>query len=402
MSRIAYISTYVPQKCGLATYTHHLRQSVREARSRQGIDPVVVMSAEERLTEGPEDSAYWLLPKHQPEAYRRMAETINRSDVSVVSLQHEFGIFGGEAGAYVLELAQGLKKPLVTTFHTVFEQPQEPYRSIQQQIARCSERIIVMNRKAIGYLQEAYLIPKSKIVFIPHGAPAARPEERSRYRDKLGWSDRKVLMTFGLLSRGKGLETVIRALPAVADKVPNVLYAIVGQTHPEVRKQEGEAYREELQRLIRETGLERHVLMIDKYVGEQELTVYLTACDLYLTPYPGMQQITSGTLAYAVGLGRPVLSTPYSYAQDLLGGDSGLLIPAGDAAAWGERIQALLSDSAELQRWEERIAHIGRSMSWPQIGKLHAELFDRVAGGRLQAGAAVRAAAGTREKRDVS
>ena len=379
MNRVAYVSTYIPQKCGLATYTYHLRQSVRGARGWRGIDPVIAVTSSEEVVY--DDPALKVLPKEERSAYRTMAEKINRSDVSVVSLQHEFGIFGGEAGAYVLDFVRHLKKPLVTTFHTVFEFPEEPYRSIQQEIAERSDRIIVMSRKAVGFLHNAYGIPENRIVFIPHGTPVPVKENRASFREKLGWSDRKVLLTFGLLSRGKGLETVIKALPAVIRSVPNALYVIVGQTHPEVRKREGESYREELLHKIKEHGLEDHVRMVNQYVGEKELVEYLTACDLYLTPYPGLQQITSGTLAYAVGLGRPVLSTPYVYAQDLLGEYPELLLTPGDSAAWGDRIISMLSVEGELEKWERIISRIGRPMHWPEVGKAHVRLFDELAAG---------------------
>ncbi len=387
MTRTAYVSTYVPQKCGLATYTHHLRQSVRAARGWRGIDPVLVVTNRGEKTAF-EDPALRVLPKEERSAYRIAAEKVNQSDVGAVSLQHEFGIFGGEAGSYVLDFVERLKKPLVTTFHTVFEAPEEPYRSIQEEIARRSDRVIVMNRKAIGYLRRSFGIPEERIVYIPHGTPVPRVRERTQFRERLGWSDRLVLLTFGLLSRGKGLETVIRALPAVIRSVPNALYVIVGQTHPEVRKREGEAYREELRHMIIAHGLQDHVRMIDEYVDEKELTAYITACDLYVTPYPGLQQITSGTLAYAVGLGRPALSTPYSYALDLLGDCPELLLPAGDSAEWGKRIVSMLSDPAELEKWERRAARIGKSMHWPEVGKAHARLFDELAaaaspGGKL-------------------
>ncbi len=374
--QVAYVSTYVPKKCGLATYTHHLRQNVKDARWWKGMDPVIVLSDGNDQTD-PGNPALWPLPKEQRDAYAKMADKINQSDVSLVSLQHEFGIFGGEAGAYILDFVRQLKKPLITTFHTVFENPAEPYRSIQQAIAERSDRIIVMNRKAVAYLSNAFSIPAEKIAFIPHGTPVPNPQARAEFRNRLRWADRKVMMTFGLLSRGKGIERIIEILPDVVRAVPNVLYAIVGQTHPEVKKREGESYRQQLQKLIREKRLENHVLMIDRYISEEELVAYITACDLYITPYPGMQQITSGTLAYAVGLGRPVLTTPYSYAQDLLGDYKQLLIPFDARSQWVEMMSELLSHDSVLQQWEKRMARIGKSMHWPLVGKKHALLFAR-------------------------
>lgn len=379
MTRIAYVSTYIPKRCGIATYTHHLRQSVRAALGGRADDAVYVLS--DGVGNGPQaDPALYPLPKDDRLAYRKAAQRINASDADVVSLQHEFGIFGGEAGRYVIDLLDRLEKPVVTTFHTVFEEPPEPYRSVQREIAERSDRIIVMNRKAVGLLSRSFGLPERKITFIPHGAPAPVPEKRAALREAFGWSQRKVMMTFGLLSRGKGLELVLRALPEVVRRVPDALYVILGQTHPEVRKREGEAYREELAAFIREHGLEDHVEMIDRYVGEQELVHYLTACDLYITPYPGMQQITSGTLAYAVGLGRPVLSTPYSYAQDLLGiYQRELLLPYGDTEAWAERIVAMLADPERMKMWEERMRTIGAALHWPRVGAAHASVFRELA-----------------------
>lgn len=374
MSKVAYISTYVPKRCGLATYTHHLRQSVRAARNWRGLDPVLVVRDQADPVNGA-DPALWPLAKTSRTAYRKAAERLNHSDVALVSLQHEFGIFGGEAGEYVLELIDRLEKPLVTTFHTVFERPEEPYRSIQQRIAERSDRIVVMSRKAIGYLTDAFGVPESKIRFIPHGTPQPI-EGREEIRRSLGWAGRKVIMTFGLLGRGKGLETIIRALPAVVRAVPQTLYAIVGQTHPEVKKREGEAYRRELQELARSLDVESNIVMVDRYMSEEELVRYLTACDLYVTPYSGIRQITSGTLAYAVGLGRPVLSTPYVYAQDLLEDCEELLIPYHDIALWERRLTELLRDEDRLRHWERRMDRIGAGMRWPQVGREHLRLFE--------------------------
>jgi glycosyltransferase involved in cell wall biosynthesis len=374
MSHVAYVSTYVPKRCGLATYTSHLREHVRNAGQECEADTVIAMVDQSEDLQA-YDSSLCFLRRDVREDYRELAKRLNDSSVTVVSLQHEFGIFGGNAGEYVLDFVRELRKPLVTTFHTVFESPQEPYRSVQEEIAQRSDRIVVMNRLAIDLLANQYRLPKSKIVYIPHGTPVPMPDRRESMREQLGWSDKRVLMTFGLINRGKGLELILKALPEVIRRVTNVLYAIVGQTHPEVKKREGEAYREELNDMIRELNLEQHVVMIDRYLTEDELVDHIAACDLYVTPYPGMQQITSGTLAYAVGLGRPVLSTPYAYAKDLLGEFQDLLIPYGDVDAWAQAISRLLSNATTLQQWERRIHQIGREMSWPRVGELHARLF---------------------------
>jgi glycosyltransferase involved in cell wall biosynthesis len=377
MIRVAYLSTYVPKRCGIATYTLHLRQAVNSAKNWKGKDKVIV------VTNAGEEIRYsdpLLLPlvRDRQEEYIQMARRINQTDVDLVSLQHEFGIFGGEAGSYILEFVRNLKKPLITTFHTVFEHPEPPYAAIQKEIAERSRKIIVMNRKAIVYLNRSFGIPIEKIVFIPHGSPVPDNEKREEYREQLGWSGRKVMMTFGLLNRGKGIELIIKTLPKIVKQIPNVLYAVVGQTHPEVKRWEGEKYREELSALIRSQGLKNHVVMIDRYLEEEELVQHLIACDLYLTPYPGMQQITSGTLAYAVGLGRPVLSTPYSYAQDLLSGYPELLIPYSNEAVWAEKIVSMFGSDQVIKDWERKMDDLGKTMRWPQIGEQHAKLFAEV------------------------
>ena len=376
MTKIAFISTYVPQKCGLATYTFNLRQAIPGAKNWRGADPVIVMT--DSGEDAGSDPFHWPLPKQDEEAYEKMARRINHSDVDVVSLQHEFGIFGGEAGAYILTLIRHLRKPLITTFHTVFEHPMPPYAAIQREIAERSTKIVVMNRRAIQFLHESFRIPKEKIIFIPHGTPTGDAESRMKFREQLGWEDRKVLMTFGLLSRGKGIELMLKVLPQIARKVPNVLYAIVGQTHPGVMRHEGERYREELSEMIRQLGIDRHTVMINRYLEENDLIKHLISCDVYVTPYPGMQQITSGTLAYAVGLGRPILSTPYCYAQDLLADYPDLLIPYGDEAAWTEKIISLLENDLSLRSWSRKIAAIGRNMHWAEVGKQYQRLFAEV------------------------
>ncbi|MEK0317132.1 glycosyltransferase family 4 protein [Cohnella sp. 56] len=376
--QIAYVSTYVPKKCGLATYTHHLREAVREAHNGIFPDPIVAMCNEDEK-ELYNESWHYPLLKNDREEYRKMADYLNRSSVDIVSLQHEFGIFGGEAGSYAIDLISRLNKPVVTTFHTVFETPQEPYAAVQAEIAKRSDRIHVMNRKAIGYLNDNFGVPLEKISFIPHGTPVPSRADRIRTRSEYGWEKRKVIFQFGLLSRSKGVELILRSMAAAVKAVPDLLYVLAGQTHPEVRKHEGEAYRDELNAMIEELGLQHHVRMIDGYIPEEELTSLLQACDLYVTPYPGMQQITSGTLAYAVGLGRPVLSTPYIYAKDLLQGCEELLLPYGDVEAWSVKLIELFSYPEKLKLCEKTAADIGRSMQWPVVGQEYLQLLERTA-----------------------
>lgn len=378
MTRIAYVSTYVPKKCGLATYTFHLRQAVNQAENWKKHDQVIAITNNEEVDQFNSMPSLFTLVKDDKKQYAKMAQKLNHSNVEVVSLQHEFGIFGGEAGEYILDFIHHLNKPLVTTFHTLFEHPQPPYASIQREIAQKSDHIIVMNRKGIDFLHHSFGIRRDKITFIPHGTPQPVPEKRQQYREQLGWNGRKIMMTFGLLSRGKGLERIIEVLPDIVQHVPEALYVIVGQTHPEVKRREGEQYRDQLRKQIKSLQLESHVAMVDQYVDEHDLIKHITAADLYVTPYPGMQQITSGTLAYAVGLGRPILSTPYVYAKDLLNEYPELLIPFEDKQSWADKIISILGNDSELAKWEKRMHELGSRMHWPEVGKQHLELFTKV------------------------
>ncbi|XID95947.1 glycosyltransferase family 4 protein [Paenibacillaceae bacterium WGS1546] len=375
--QIAYVSTYVPKKCGLATYTHHLREAIALAKGSRIPDLVVTMCNPDELADYREP---WMLPVVKPskEDYRVVADIVNQSPAELVSLQHEFGIFGGEAGAHVLEFLNRVRKPVVTTFHTVFERPVAPYAQVQKEIACSSDHLLVMNRKGIGYLHDNFEVPLDKISFIPHGTPVPNKADRRKIRKEAGWDQRKVLFTFGLLGRGKGIELILRAMASAVQAVPELLYVVAGQTHPEVRKHEGEAYREELRALVRDLGLQHHVQWIDRYLPEDELTSLISACDLYVTPYPGMGQITSGTLAYAAGLGRPILSTPYVYAKDLMQGCEEMLLPYGDVEAWNAKLIEVFTYPGMLANWEAVISEIGRSMHWPHVGAQHLRLFQQV------------------------
>ncbi|RIV23191.1 glycosyltransferase [Alicyclobacillaceae bacterium I2511] len=373
MSRVAFISTYPPRRCGIGTYTEHLRQSLNQSMPHPLGHPVVVLTNPEDKT--PEHPLYWLLPTHRRESYREMAQRLNQSDVSVVSLQHEFGIFGGDAGEFILELTDALKKPLVTTFHTVFEVPEQPYWRVQQALVERSDALVVMSPTAVNYLRKAFAVPAAKLVYIPHGAPVPVAKQRAEFREQLGWNHLQVVLTFGLLNRGKGIELILRALPQVVNQVHNLLYVVAGQTHPGVLRYEGEAYRRELVTLAQTLGVTRHMQMMDQYFTEEDLVHLITSCDLYVTPYPGMTQITSGTLAYAVGLGRPVLSTPYVYAKDLLKDHPEWLISYKDTAVWVEQLTRLFTHTHLLERQSQEISRIGRGMQWPQVAQRYTQIF---------------------------
>ncbi|GMA49262.1 hypothetical protein GCM10025857_06190 [Alicyclobacillus contaminans] len=379
MTRVVYVSTYVPKKCGLATYTHHLRQSVQRAAAGTDLRDGVVAMVDSNEDIKRYDESIWFIRRDQLADYERVAKRINQSSVDVVSLQHEFGIFGGTAGEHILAFARALEKPLVTTFHTVFERPASPYREIQRALIQQSAHITVMNRRAVQYLRDAFGVSTDRISYIPHGTPGPSAKPRSELRTALGWQGRRVILTFGLLGPSKGIESILEVLPDVVAKVPDVLYVIAGQTHPEILKHSGEAYRERLQQMVEERNLSQHVQMVNRYMSESDVMDYVSACDLYITPYPGMEQITSGTLAYAVGAGCPVLSTPYAYARDVLRNLESLLIPYGNREQWSRSICRMLTDEAVQEQYRRQIAEIGRGMQWTGVGAEHLALFRRLA-----------------------
>ncbi len=365
--KLLFIGTYPPTRCGIATFTQHLRQGVIEAlHLSDEMLPVAPILPDQDTETSPH---HFILRKQQLEDYLWLAEQINLSDIDVISLQHEFGIFGGEAGRHIVPFLRSLNKPVITTFHTVFEKPPEPYKSVQAEIIQHSDRVMVMNRLAIPYLTNHFPIRPEKIVYLPHGAPKPPVLPRETIRKMHGLNERKVMLTFGLLSPGKGIEMLLQILPDVIAKVPDLLYVIAGQTHPEIKKQIGERYREELEDRVTRNHLETHVRFVNRYLSEEELRHLLAACDLYVTPYPGIQQITSGTLAYAVGLGRPILSTPYAHARDLLHDYPELLLPYDQPDLWREQLIRLLGERDVLARYEQAMEQLGREMSWDVVGR---------------------------------
>ncbi|WP_102345182.1 glycosyltransferase [Bacillus sp. Marseille-P3661] len=372
--KVAYISTYIPRKCGLATYTHNLRTSVNQATS-QDIVIALVLSNEE-IEQQSSNLCYVRWDRLTD--YYKAAKVINQSDVSIVCLQHEFGIFGGKNGSYILKLIKHLKKPLVTTFHTVSPKLSRHMLKIQKEIARLSHTVIVINNKAQRTLHQRLLIPKEKIKVIPHGAPEPNSFDRKQIREELNWDRDKVMMSFGLLNRNKGFEFILNILPHVIKVLPNLKYVIIGETHPLVIRREGEAYRESLQKLIEMNGLTNHVIMLNKYLNEDEFIKYMVASDLFIVPYPGLHQASSGVLSYAVGLGKPVLATPFTHARELLRDSHELLSDYGDTESWVQKIIRILSDPVSQEHYERVISEIGKSIHWSTVGKQHAELFEHI------------------------
>jgi glycosyltransferase involved in cell wall biosynthesis len=374
---IAFVGNYPPRQCGIATFTHDLSSAI--AGQMMDEQPVIVAAMNDTW-EGypyPDRVKFEIRQDHQVD-YTRAADFFNFSGVDIVSLQHEYGIFGGENGSNILTLLNNLDQRSVVTCHTVLEHPPAGLRDVLREIASQAERLVVMSERAFSFLEDAYDIPREKIAYIPHGIHDVAFIDPNYYKDKFGVEGRRVLLTFGLLRRDKGLEYMIEALPRIVERHPNTTYVILGATHPAVIDTEGESYRLSLQRRIRELGLENHVLFHPRFVELDELLEYLGATDIFVTPYLYMQQITSGALAYAAGTGKAVVSTAYWHAEELLADDRGRLVPPRDSEALAREINALLDDEVELNAMRKRVYTHCRSMVWPAVARRYMELFDEV------------------------
>ena len=369
-----FISSYVPKKCGIATFTHNLFTSYQDLKASAG--KIVAIDGLPGGDYPPEVD--FVFDKNKVSDYTTAAGHINAADLQVVNLQHEFGLFGGPEGRHIARLLEKLKKPVVTTIHTVLQEPSLGYYTSLIEVIQRSQRVVVMSHKAIEILREIYYVPREKIVMIPHGAPDLPFVETEYFQKELGLVGRFVLLSFGLLNPGKGIELVLEALPEVVRNHPDLLYIILGKTHPEVAKHHGERYREGLQKLIHENNLENNVLFVDKFVTNEELYSYISASDVYVTPYRSQEQITSGTLAYAVALGKVVVSTPYWYAQEMLAENRGYLVPFNNPKAMAGTLNEIMSHREDMQKTRWAAYAYGRSMIWSRVAELYHDLFQEV------------------------
>lgn len=370
---VALVSTYPPRACGLATFTQDLRDGLRKAHPDALADVVAMvrsLSGPERLPE-----VTYEIRQDVRADYAAAAEHLAGGSAEVICLQHEFGIFGGREGVYVLDFLDAARQPVVTTLHTVVPDPTERQRRLLQAVAARSARLVVLNRTAVTLLEEVYDVDPERVRVIPHGTPALPPPDRAALRERLGFAGRTVALTFGLLGPSKGIELALEALPTAVAAQPNLLYVVLGATHPEVRRREGERYRERLLDHVARRGLTEHVRFVDAYVDTPTLWGYLTAADFYVSPYPGMGQISSGTLAYALAAGLPVVSTPYLHAREVLADGAGLLAPADDPEAFGRAMAHFAADpnaraaaAAQARAWAAATA-------WPAVGARYAEVF---------------------------
>jgi glycosyltransferase involved in cell wall biosynthesis len=359
-----------------------LRRSLAAASRDVQANVIAITNSSDKF-HYPEEVVFEVRQNHLAD-YRLAAEYINFSGADIVCLQHEFGIFGGPDGRYVLELLKNLREPVITTLHTTLPEPTASLRETLIRISDLSDRLVVMNSQAVPILRDVYGISDRKISFAHHGVPDVSFIDPNFYKDHFGVEGRLVLLTFGLLNRNKGIELVLEALPEIVSKHPEVVYIVLGATHPEVKRRQGEEYRLSLQRRVRELGIEQHVIFHDRYVSFEELCEFIGASDIYVTPYHSRDQIVSGTLAYAVGMGKAVVSTPYLYAQQVLADGRGRLFEFRDATELSNTLNHLIENEAERHQMRKRAYEYGRQMTWSEVSLRYLDLFERatVSGGR--------------------
>lgn len=375
INRIAFIGTYLPRQCGIGTFTTDLAEAIAAEYPKVTCIAVPINDTEAGYAYPPR--VRFEIAEDDITSYRRAADFLNINSIDVVCLQHEYGIFGGPAGSHILALLRELRMPIVSALHTILREPDPLQRKVLTEIAELSDRLVVMSQRGEAFLRDIYHVPAEKIDLIPHGIPDVPFVDPNFYKDKFGVEGQFVLLTFGLLSRNKGIEYVIAALPTILEHIPNVVYIVLGATHPNVKRHEGESYRLSLQRQARELGVERNVLFYNRFVSLEELVEFIGAADIYITPYLNPAQIVSGTLAYTVGAGKAVISTPYWYAEELLADGRGLLVPFRDSQAIAEQVLYLLNNEAERHAMRKRAYLYGREMVWPKVAARYMESFER-------------------------
>ncbi|TSD85242.1 glycosyltransferase [Mycobacterium sp. KBS0706] len=370
-SRLAFIGNSLPRRCGIATFTTDLQQAIAAADTC-----IVAMTDHGHAYDYP--AAVRLQVKDDRiEDYVHAADCLNAGQFDVVSLQHEFGIFGGEAGGHIIALLSRLTMPIVTTLHTVLSEPTPMQRVVLNRVIELSSRVVVMAEQGRELLRRVYAVPADKVEVIAHGIPDVAFVEPDKAKSKLGFAGRPVILTFGLLSPSKGIEVMIDAMPSILKSRADAVYVVLGATHPNLVRDQGEAYRESLLDRVRDRGVEDNVVLLDQFVDRATLLDFIAMCDVYVTPYLNEAQMTSGTLAYSFGLGKAVVSTRYWHARELLAEGRGILVPFGDAEAIGREITGLLTDDVRRQAMRRRAYATSRSMTWPRTAERYLAVFAR-------------------------
>jgi glycosyltransferase involved in cell wall biosynthesis len=373
--RIAFVGNYPPRKCGIATFTSDVLAAVATAHPQSHCLAVPINDVPGGYDYP--DTVQFEIEEQDVASYQRAADFLNIGNVDIVSMQHEFGIYGGPAGSHVLALLRELKMPVVTTLHTVLSDPNPDQQRVMQEVIARSTRLVVMSERGRHMLQQIYRTPLAKVDLIPHGIPDIPFVDPSYYKDQFGVEGRVVVLTFGLLSPNKGIEHVLNALPSVLAEFPNVVYIVLGATHPNEVREHGEVYRLGLERLAKKNRVEKSVIFYNRFVAIDELKEFIGAADLYVTPYLHEAQITSGALAYTFGAGKAVISTPYWHAAELLADDRGVLVPFGDAPAIAREINGLLRDETRRQAMRKNAYKLGREMIWSRVAQTYMQSFEQ-------------------------
>jgi glycosyltransferase involved in cell wall biosynthesis len=372
---VVFVGSSLPRQCGIATFTASLLASLSDVWPEGSVSHIAVTDTDSGYDYPP--TVRFEIREKDISFYRRAADFLNVNNFGVVCLQHEYGLFGGPAGSHILALIRELRMPVVTTLHTILRNPDPQVRQVTEELLRRSDRLVTMSHRGRQMLRELYAVPEDKIEVIPHGVPDLPFIDPSFYKDQFGVEGKLVIMTFGLLSPNKGIEYVIDALPQILERHPNVVYMLVGATHPVLKRREGEAYRLALERLAQERGVEGQVIFHDRFVSDQELAEFLCAADIYITPYLNEEQITSGTLSYAVGAGKAIVSTPYWHAQELLADGRGVLVPFRDANAIAREVIRLLDDVPQRDAMRKAAYLLGREMTWRRVAERYVQCFER-------------------------
>jgi len=374
--RTLFLGSFPPRECGIATFTKDVVENFDRTFSTQsGVVAIDEPGGEDRIYS---KRVVARLSQNDRSSYKRAARAINIHPAEILDVQHEYGLFGGEDGAWFLDLIEDVQKPVVVSLHTVLPAPTPEHRSVTRRICARADAVVVLSETGLRILVDTYGVAPGKLQVIHHGVPDVAFRPSAAAKAELGFADRTIVSTFGLISRGKGLEYGVEAMRTVVRRHPEALYLILGQTHPGVRRHEGESYREELAARVAANGLGDNVLLVDRFLEFDELIRYLGATDIYLTPYLNPVQIVSGTLAYAVGLGKAIVSTPYLYAEELLANERGILTPFCDPAATAKAIGRLLDDPGLRRAIERRAYRFGRQMTWPHVARAYARVFEEV------------------------